>query len=234
MTKNICCTPYLSKHTSFDRLFCCMSFKWWHLQMLFSFCQNFGFLEKGWKRGKNDPNDKKMSLSVSQELCLIWLWFLVHMCKISGNFFFHFFKILVFRIFQNSTLSVKKKLRSVSHLHMCVIFFCSPWMHSHAHVHAACPIADFSNMTVCNAFCRVSDVPWPSTLIFAEFSRDFNTSSWKKNYDYRNSWNLIKTIIIVIFSITSDQLLPITTTWLAAFNQNRLRLNITMDIAYEI
>ena len=83
----------------------------------------FWFSGEGEKKGKNDPNDKKTSLSVSQELCLIWLWFLVHMCKISGNFFFHFFKILVFRIFQNSTLSVKKKLRSVSHLHMCVIFF---------------------------------------------------------------------------------------------------------------
>ena len=45
MTKNyVCCTPYLSKHTWFDHVFCCTSLKWWHLQMFFSFFQNFGFL----------------------------------------------------------------------------------------------------------------------------------------------------------------------------------------------
>ena len=37
----------------------------------------------------------------------------------------------------------------------------------------------------------------------------------KKYYDNRNEWNLIKTAIIVIFSITSDQVLPIAATWLA-------------------
>ena len=37
----------------------------------------------------------------------------------------------------------------------------------------------------------------------------------KKYYDNCNTWNLIKTTIIVIFSITSDQVLPITATWLA-------------------
>ena len=37
----------------------------------------------------------------------------------------------------------------------------------------------------------------------------------KKYYDNRNTWNLIKTTIIVIFSITSDQVLPIVATWLA-------------------
>ena len=26
--KIVCCTPYLSKHTSYDRVFCCTSFKW--------------------------------------------------------------------------------------------------------------------------------------------------------------------------------------------------------------
>ena len=40
----VCCTPYLSKHTLHDHVFCCISLKWWHRLMLFSFFQNFGFL----------------------------------------------------------------------------------------------------------------------------------------------------------------------------------------------
>ena len=45
ITKNyVCCTPYQSKHTSFDCVFCCTSLELWHLQILFSFFQNFGFL----------------------------------------------------------------------------------------------------------------------------------------------------------------------------------------------
>ena len=43
-TVSHCCTPYLSKHTSFDRVFCWASLNWWHLQKLFPFFQNFGFL----------------------------------------------------------------------------------------------------------------------------------------------------------------------------------------------
>ena len=40
----VCGTPYLSKHTSFDCVFCYTSLKWWHLRMIFSFSPNFGFL----------------------------------------------------------------------------------------------------------------------------------------------------------------------------------------------
>ena len=47
-------------------------------------------------------NDKKFCLlrSISQEPYLMWLSFMVHMCKmiISPGVFFHFFKILIFRI----------------------------------------------------------------------------------------------------------------------------------------
>ena len=43
----------------------------------------------------------------------------------------------------------------------------------------------------------------------------------KKYYDYCNSWNLIKATIVVVFSITSDQVLPITATLLAVSSQNR-------------
>ena len=68
MTKNYVCasTPYLSKHTSYYRVFCCTSLKWWHLQMLFSFLQNFGFLccqGGGAKRQKMAQNDKKFCLT---------------------------------------------------------------------------------------------------------------------------------------------------------------------------
>ena len=50
---------------------------------------------------KTVQNDKKFCLlhSISQEPNIIWLWFMVHMCKMIISvifFFFHFFKILIF------------------------------------------------------------------------------------------------------------------------------------------
>ena len=45
---------HLRNHTSYDRYFWCACVKWWHLQMLFSFFQNFGFsCCYGGKREKN-------------------------------------------------------------------------------------------------------------------------------------------------------------------------------------
>ena len=38
-------------------------------------------------------------------------------------FFFHVLKILIFLVFQSSTINAKRKFWGVSHLHMCVIFF---------------------------------------------------------------------------------------------------------------
>ena len=133
-------TPYLSKHTSFDRVFCCTSLKWWHLQMLFSFFQNFGFLscynEMGWGGGRVEgqrivQNDKtNLSHSVSQELYLIWLWFLVHMCKMMISpaffFFFFFFSFLQnsdFRFFQSLSINAKRKLWDLPTFFTCVWFF---------------------------------------------------------------------------------------------------------------
>ena len=54
------------------------------------------------KGQKMSRNDKKFSLShaVSQEPYIIWLWFLVHMCKMISQQIFSFFKILVFGIFR--------------------------------------------------------------------------------------------------------------------------------------
>ena len=119
MTKTyICHTPYLTKHTSFDCVFCCTSLKWWHLQMLFSFFQNFSFLGC-WG---------KCSHCISQELYIIWLWFLVHMCKmmISPAIFFLFFKILVFRVFQSLSINAIRKFWGVPTVFTCVWFF-SKW-----------------------------------------------------------------------------------------------------------
>ena len=53
-------------------------------------------------------------------------------------------------------------------------------------------------------------------MITSYLLKDFNaTYPPKKYYDNRNTWNLIKTKIIVIFLIKSDQVLPMTATWLA-------------------
>ena len=78
-------------------------------------------------KGKKRPKMtlKKLSHSVSQELYLIWLWFLVHMCKmmISPAIFFCSFKILIFRFFQTSPVNAKRKFWGVPHLrHMCDFF----------------------------------------------------------------------------------------------------------------
>ena len=82
---------------------------------------------KGQKMAENDI--KNLSHSMSQELYFIWLWFLVHMCKvmISPAFFFPFFFL-----FQNSDFSgfskfinnAKRKFWGVPHLlHTCEISF---------------------------------------------------------------------------------------------------------------
>ena len=127
MTKNyVCHTPYLSKHTSYNHVFCCTSWKWWHFQMLLFF-QNFGFLGcyGGSKSVKKDPKWQNiLSHSVSRELYLIWLWLLVHMCKMMISPEFYFFKILIFRVFRSSSINAKRKFWGVPHLlHMCVIFY---------------------------------------------------------------------------------------------------------------
>ena len=79
----------------------------------------------GVKRAKNGPKWQKiLSHSVSQELHLIWLWFLVHMCKmmISPAICFIFSKIWFFWVFQSSSINAKMKF-CVSHPpHVCDFF----------------------------------------------------------------------------------------------------------------
>ena len=108
MTKKcVCHTPYLRKHTSYDCGFWYTCFKWWYLQMFSSLFQNFDFqVVRGCKKAKNGPSFQKIVSvsvsSVSQELHLKWLCFLVHMCKmmISPAIFFSFFRNFDFLVFR--------------------------------------------------------------------------------------------------------------------------------------
>ena len=123
-------TPYLSKHTSYDHVFSYTSLKWWYLQMVF-----FSIFSKFWVlRGgrrvtgqKVAQNNKKFSLTYTCYLrncssydCVFWYtcvkwWYLQH--------FFHFFKSLIFQLFQSSSVNGKWKFWGIPHLlHMCVIF----------------------------------------------------------------------------------------------------------------
>ena len=89
MTKGYVCasTPYLSKHTSYDRVFLLHKFKIMtspdlcFIFLKFWFC---GLLRRERvKKAKNGPKWQKiLSHFISQELYRIWLWFLVNMCKI--------------------------------------------------------------------------------------------------------------------------------------------------------
>ena len=63
----VCCTPYLSNHTSHDHVFCYTSLKWWHLQIFFSFFLILVFLivrgregEGGGNRTENGPKWEKI------------------------------------------------------------------------------------------------------------------------------------------------------------------------------
>ena len=85
--KYVCCTSYLRRYTSHDCHF------WYKILIL--------RVVRGLKGQKTAQNDKKFCLSqfISQEPCLIWLWFLVHMCKmmISRAFFFLILILWAFR-----------------------------------------------------------------------------------------------------------------------------------------
>ena len=127
MTKNyVCRTPYLSKHTSYNHVFCCTSLKD-DISRCFYFFKIliFWVVMGGSKSVKKGPKWQKiLSHSVSRKLYLIWLWLLVHMCKMMISPEFYFFKILIFRVFRSSSINAKRKFWGVPHLlHMCVLFY---------------------------------------------------------------------------------------------------------------
>ena len=74
--------------------------KWWYLHIFFSCFQNFYFLVvSGVKGQKMAQNDKKFYLScfISQEPYIIWLSFMVHLCKmIISSRIFSFFQNFCF------------------------------------------------------------------------------------------------------------------------------------------
>ena len=86
--KGFCHTLYFRNHTSYDlHLWCTCIYKRIISPSIFFFFQYIWFLGSlGWgvvKGQKMAQNEKKKNLShsVSQETYIIWLWFLVHMCK---------------------------------------------------------------------------------------------------------------------------------------------------------
>ena len=95
---------HLRNSIAYDHDFWYTCVKWWHLQMLFSFFQDFHFFKififwvirrvKGLKMAQNG---KKFCLShsISQEPYLIWLWFMGHLCKMMVS-------PAIFSFFQNS------------------------------------------------------------------------------------------------------------------------------------
>ena len=97
----ICHVPYLRNSKTYDHDFWCTSVKWWYLQVFFHIFKILIFrVFREVKGQKVVQNDKTfcLSCSISQELCIIWFSFMVHVCKmiISPGFLFHFFKILIF------------------------------------------------------------------------------------------------------------------------------------------
>ena len=99
---------YLSKHTSYDRLFCCTTLKWWHIEMLFSFFQNFGF------QGKRAKNGPKLTLYLRN--CTSYNCGFCYTCKMM-------IKIRVFRVFQSSSINAKRNSEVCPTFFTCVWFF---------------------------------------------------------------------------------------------------------------
>ena len=121
----VCGTPYLSKHASFDCVFCYASLKWWHSRWFVHFLQILVFSVVsvgGW------GGQKILSRSVSLELYLIWLCFLVHMCKmmISSVIFLIFSKVWLSWFFKIHQWMAKGNSK------VCPIFFTCVWFHKNA------------------------------------------------------------------------------------------------------
>ena len=122
--------PYLRNSKAYDHDFWHTFVKWWYLQDFFKFFQNFS----GVKGQQITQNDKKFCLScfMSQKPYIIWLSFMVHLCKmkISPDVFFHFFKSVSFwvvRVLKQQKLAQNDKNSVTRHvsgtiLHMIFIY----------------------------------------------------------------------------------------------------------------
>ena len=82
-------------------------------------------------KGKKCPKmTRKLSHSISQELYLIWLWFLVHVCKmmISPAIFFLFFQKSDFSGFSKFINKCQKEILRCAPLSSDVFDFFNTWM----------------------------------------------------------------------------------------------------------
>ena len=126
---SICRAPYLRNHTSYDcnLLYTCV--KWQYLQAFFSFCQNFDFSGYyGVKGQKYVQNDKKFCLldSISQEQYIIWLSFMVQMCKMMmSQGVFSFFQNFDFLGYYGSKREKKWSKMTKNSI------FCAPYLRNH-------------------------------------------------------------------------------------------------------
>ena len=89
------------QYVAYDHDFWCICVKWWYLQLFFRFFNILIFqVVSGVKGQKMAQNDKKFCLSrfISQEPYILWLSFMVHLCKmmISPGIFFISLKFLFF------------------------------------------------------------------------------------------------------------------------------------------
>ena len=131
MAKNyICHIPYLSKHTSFDRVFCCTSLKWWHFEifwdLIFSIFEIFIFLKfwfsglLGWERGrgvkgrKMTQNNKKNLFIDKWEKEILRCAHILHMCVI--------FSFLSDFLSSVRSKSKQQRINTVTFKFFCIIF----------------------------------------------------------------------------------------------------------------
>ena len=130
---NFYCTPYLIKHTSYMIVIFGTRVKWWHLQMLFSFLQNFDFLG-----GEEVMGDRRAKNGLKWQNILSLTPYLrnrtSYHCSFRGTYvkwlylqqFFRFFKILIFRDFRGAGVGLSVILyinisRTISHQVFCYI-----------------------------------------------------------------------------------------------------------------
>ena len=107
--------PHVRNSIAYGHGFWCTCVIWWYLQAHFSCFSKFWFswLLVGLKGQKMAQNYKKFCrlLFISQEPYIIWLSFMIHLCKmmISSGVFSHFFKILIFRVVGGGVNSPKSQ-----------------------------------------------------------------------------------------------------------------------------
>ena len=112
---------YLRNYMSNDCDFWNAGVKWWYIHVFFLFFKNFDFL--GQKLGKSHKWPKITCNSIHIIFCelnIMWLWFLVHWCKmmISPGIFFIFQKFWFF-----GAKSVERAKRGLNSLCWCAHHF---------------------------------------------------------------------------------------------------------------